>query len=61
MGTVKGGKDKLDRQSMLLFHAAEFDAWLEENNAKARAPKKKAWNNGEKLEHMGGFSEFINW
>lgn len=61
MARITGGRDRFDAVDFLLMHADKFFAWLEMNNEKARQPKKGKWNNGERTEQMGEFTEFINW
>ena len=61
MARITGGRDRFEPADFLLMHAEKFFAWLESNNEKARQPKKTKWNNGERTEQMGGFTEFINW
>ena len=60
MGHTKCGRENYEAVDFLLMHADKFFAWLEENNEKAKQPKKK-WNNGEKTPQMGRQTERINW
>lgn len=54
------GRSGAESRVFLLMSAEKFFEWLEENNQKSRQEKKK-WNNGERTEQMGGFSQFIDW
>jgi len=51
---------RAEAENFLLMKADKFYAWLEENNEKAKQQPRK-WNNGERTEQMGGFSQFIDW